>query len=245
MDAPSGKTRVEFSEEACSSAKKKGLRKRIKIEWIQNNHQRKATFKKRKSGIMKKAQELHTLCGVETSVVIFGAGDSPSEAWPSWDKAAEMCRTFRSTCGHHMGTRTMNVVSFTRDRIKKMHRQIDRAQRDMSDLCTGDVLYDGISEENPWPPATLKVALLKMITLTSSEIHFELEARRLRRETAVLCAAAATADGAVGGELPTPSSSPTRIFQTLVTPSSEGADGLPSVSSNSSPLADVRGDSAT
>jgi SRF-type transcription factor (DNA-binding and dimerisation domain) len=57
-------------------------RKKVNLAWIQNDAIRRATFKKRKKGLIKKASELSTLCGVDTCVVIYGPQDQKPEVWP-------------------------------------------------------------------------------------------------------------------------------------------------------------------
>lgn len=153
-------------------------RKKVKIEWIQDDAHRRSTFNKRKNGVVKKAEELHLLCGVETCVVIYGDGESPPEVWPSWDKAAEMCRRFRITPVHEAGPRTMNHVSFTEDRVQKLRKQIARMERELGDLCTRGLLYDGLVGKDLRLDGGVKVALVNMILELSAELRLELAARR-------------------------------------------------------------------
>jgi hypothetical protein len=52
------------------TAKSKG-KQRIKIEYIEDKEKRQVTFSKRKGGLLKKASELHLLCGAHVAIVIF------------------------------------------------------------------------------------------------------------------------------------------------------------------------------
>lgn len=58
-------------------------RKKVKLAYIANDSARKATFKKRKRGLMKKVSELSTLCGIEACAIVFSPYDSQPELWPS------------------------------------------------------------------------------------------------------------------------------------------------------------------
>lgn len=58
-------------------------RKKVKLAYIANDSARKATYKKRKRGLMKKVSELSTLCGIEACAIIFSPYDSQPELWPS------------------------------------------------------------------------------------------------------------------------------------------------------------------
>merc|ERR1712137_710328 len=50
--------------------KKRGGRRKIKIEFIQNKSRRQITFSKRKAGLMKKAYELTTLTGTQALLLV-------------------------------------------------------------------------------------------------------------------------------------------------------------------------------
>ncbi|KAK4268106.1 hypothetical protein QN277_024808 [Acacia crassicarpa] len=58
-------------------------RGRSATKLIENEKSRKATFQKRKNGIMKKAHELSTLCGVDCCLIFYSnsINDLP-EIWP-------------------------------------------------------------------------------------------------------------------------------------------------------------------
>ncbi|KAL6135268.1 hypothetical protein ACLB2K_067496 [Fragaria x ananassa] len=58
-------------------------RKKVKLTYITNDSARKATFKKRKMGLMKKVRELTTLCDIDACAIIYSPYDSQPEVWPS------------------------------------------------------------------------------------------------------------------------------------------------------------------
>ena len=45
-------------------------RKKVKLAFIANNTKRITTFRKRKKSLMKKAEELNTLCGIEACTIV-------------------------------------------------------------------------------------------------------------------------------------------------------------------------------
>ncbi|KAL3621651.1 hypothetical protein CASFOL_036563 [Castilleja foliolosa] len=57
-----------------STGKMRG-RQKIKMAKIENEKSLQVTFSKRRAGLFKKANELATLCGVETAVVVFSPGN--------------------------------------------------------------------------------------------------------------------------------------------------------------------------
>ncbi|KAF5203782.1 agamous-like MADS-box protein AGL80, partial [Thalictrum thalictroides] len=68
-------------------------RKKVKLAWIVNDSARRATFKKRKKGLMKKVSELSTLCGVEACAIIYGPEDPQPDVWPSTPSEAHRVLT--------------------------------------------------------------------------------------------------------------------------------------------------------
>ena len=46
-------------------------RKKVKLQWIVDNAARKATYKKRVKGLMKKVRDLSILCGVDACVITY------------------------------------------------------------------------------------------------------------------------------------------------------------------------------
>jgi hypothetical protein len=58
-------------------------RKKGKLAFIVNDGARKATYKKRKKGLLKKADELTTLCGIKACAIIYGPNEPQTEIWPS------------------------------------------------------------------------------------------------------------------------------------------------------------------
>ncbi|MBA0671480.1 hypothetical protein Goklo_024361, partial [Gossypium klotzschianum] len=54
------------------------IRKEVKYAYITNDSSRKATYKKRKNGLMKNMSEMSTLCGTDACAIMY----SPYESQP-------------------------------------------------------------------------------------------------------------------------------------------------------------------
>ncbi|XP_021910995.1 agamous-like MADS-box protein AGL80 [Carica papaya] len=57
--------------------------RKMKLALISNESTRKTTFQKRKKGLMKKASELATLCGINMCMIIYSSYNTQPEVWPS------------------------------------------------------------------------------------------------------------------------------------------------------------------
>ncbi|KAL8170415.1 hypothetical protein V2J09_022219 [Rumex salicifolius] len=65
-------------------------RKKVQLAYIACDTARKSTFKKRKKGLLKKIDELTTLCGVEACAVMYNPYDPEPVVWPEKEKAQKM-----------------------------------------------------------------------------------------------------------------------------------------------------------
>lgn len=50
-------------------------RKKLEIKLIENKNNRQVTFSKRKKGLLKKAQQLSTMCDAQIAAIIFSERD--------------------------------------------------------------------------------------------------------------------------------------------------------------------------
>ncbi|CAH8259504.1 unnamed protein product [Arabidopsis lyrata] len=86
-------------------------RKKVKVAYISNNSSRKATFKKRKKGLMKKVNELSTLCGINACAIIYSPYDSNPEVWPS-NSGVQRFEILQNS-GIEIGESSNNVGAFS------------------------------------------------------------------------------------------------------------------------------------
>jgi hypothetical protein len=70
--------------------------KKVNLQYIPKDSTRRATFRKRSCGLMKKVGELSTLCGIKTSVVIYGKGESVPQVFPSHSEAVDILNRFNN-----------------------------------------------------------------------------------------------------------------------------------------------------
>ncbi|KAG8051964.1 hypothetical protein GUJ93_ZPchr0001g31433 [Zizania palustris] len=98
-------------------------RKKISLQRIANNSNRRATFRKRRKGLIKKTSELATLCDVDACLVIYGEGDSQPEVWPSVPQATALLDHFKSLPDMEQYKKMMNQEDFVRQSIAKLWGQ--------------------------------------------------------------------------------------------------------------------------
>ena len=124
-------------------------RKKVTLQWIANDATRRATFKKRRKGLMKKASELATLCDVDACVVVYGEGETQPEVWPDVAKAAQVLARFKAMPELDQCKKMMDMEGFLTQRIDKLKEQLHKAQRENRERETTLLLHDAIVGRRP------------------------------------------------------------------------------------------------
>ncbi|GFQ08696.1 mads-box transcription factor pheres 2 [Phtheirospermum japonicum] len=103
-------------------------RRKITLAFIKNQTNRKASFKKRRKGLIKKVEEISTLCDVEACAVILNPYDEKIEIWPSPEGALAVLKRYGAAVSgiHHRPPKEMDQESFILHRVKKNREKLDR-----------------------------------------------------------------------------------------------------------------------
>ncbi|MBA0678402.1 hypothetical protein Goari_019753 [Gossypium aridum] len=87
------------------------IRKKVKLAYITNDSSRKATYKKRKKGLMKKMSELSTYCGIDTCAIMYSPYESQTEFWPSLLGVEQVLSKFKMILEMEKRKNMMNFLS--------------------------------------------------------------------------------------------------------------------------------------
>ncbi|XP_027367772.1 agamous-like MADS-box protein AGL80 [Abrus precatorius] len=104
-------------------------RKKVKLAYITDDATRKATFKKRKKGIIKKVNELTILCGIQACALIPSPFDSKTEVWPDPEGAKNVIERYQNTPmiderkNVNQERFVMQWVAKTQDQLKKKRQE--------------------------------------------------------------------------------------------------------------------------
>ncbi|XP_039003304.1 agamous-like MADS-box protein AGL80 [Hibiscus syriacus] len=99
-------------------------RKKVELVYITNDSKRKASYKKRKKGLMKKVSELSTLCGVDACVIMYNPYDPQPEVWPSPMGVQQVLSKFRQIPEMEQSKKMVNQESFLIQRNTKASEQL-------------------------------------------------------------------------------------------------------------------------
>ncbi|KAJ3705198.1 hypothetical protein LUZ61_008903 [Rhynchospora tenuis] len=118
-------------------------KKKTALQPISNASIRRATFKKRKASLIKKALELSTLCDVDVCTVISqGPHDPNPETWPAREDTMQILSRFSAMPDAEKSKRMVGPESFLLQQIEKVQLQLRKVQSENCELETGILLHD-------------------------------------------------------------------------------------------------------
>lgn len=120
-------------------------RKKVKLAFITNDSARKATFKKRKKGLMKKVSELSTLCGIDACAIIYSPYDTSPEVWPNTMGAQRVLAEFKRMPEMEQSKKMVNQESFIRQRIAKAGEQLKKQSKENREKEMTEIMYQGLT----------------------------------------------------------------------------------------------------
>ena len=95
-------------------------------ELIEKKGARKATYNKRKKGLMTKLDQITTLCGVEACTIINGPYKPGYEVWPNDEGVLSVLNTFWSMSEMDRSKHMENKTRQLKKRIKKVEEKIKK-----------------------------------------------------------------------------------------------------------------------
>ena len=102
----------------------------MKLAFILNDAARKATYKKRKKGLLKKIDELSTLCGIEACAIVYSPYEPQPKIWPSPWGVQNVLSKFRTMPEMEQSKKMMNQETFMNQRVMKAKEQVKKQQKD-------------------------------------------------------------------------------------------------------------------
>ncbi|CAN7004191.1 unnamed protein product [Brassica oleracea var. botrytis] len=115
---------------------------RIKIEPITNSAARNQTFRKRKKDLLKKANELSTLCGVKVCAFINSCDNTETEFWPSREGAEAGHSAFMGVLPEERCKKTYDQERHLEERIQKGQEKAMKLQAENREIELREVMFD-------------------------------------------------------------------------------------------------------
>ncbi|XP_013617893.1 PREDICTED: MADS-box transcription factor PHERES 1-like [Brassica oleracea var. oleracea] len=115
---------------------------RIKIEPITNSAARNQTFRKRKKGLFKKANELSTLCSVKVCAFINSCDNTETEFWPSREGAEAGHSAFMGVLPEERCKKMYDQERHLEEKIQKGQEKAMRLQAENREIELREVIFD-------------------------------------------------------------------------------------------------------
>ncbi|KAI5658355.1 hypothetical protein M9H77_27148 [Catharanthus roseus] len=120
-------------------------RKKVKLAFITNDSARKATYKKRKKGLMKKVSELSTLCGIDACAIIYSPYDSQPEVWPNTSGVQRVIAQYKRMPEMEQSKKMVNQETFIKQRIAKANEQLKKQHKDNREKEITEIMYQSLT----------------------------------------------------------------------------------------------------
>ncbi|CAD5330991.1 unnamed protein product [Arabidopsis thaliana] len=98
-------------------------RKKVRAAWIRDDRMRRASLKRRLTGLIKKVNELSILCDMRASVVVFNREEEQLTAWPSPEAANSLIDNFYSLTDHERTMKAVDPESYVQTVIEKIEKK--------------------------------------------------------------------------------------------------------------------------
>ncbi|KAF4375673.1 hypothetical protein F8388_014395 [Cannabis sativa] len=168
-------------------------RKKVKLAYINNDASRKATYKKRKKGLIKKVSELSTLCGVDACAIIYSPYNTQPEVYPSPGGVHRIVKKFKKMPEIEQSKKMMNQEVFLKQKIGKVSEQMKRLKKENRDRELNRLLYGNLSGKMNLQGLTVKDLndLTSLIDQNLKDINKRME--EIAKKTKIARMTAATA----------------------------------------------------
>lgn len=159
-------------------------RSKVKLEYITNDQNRNTSFNKRKKGLIKKVDELTTLCGVEGCAIVFGQYDHEPEVWPSALGVQHVLAKFRLLPDLQQAINMENQESFTRERINKAKEKIRKMKQENREKEMTHMMFKCLIGEGPSNMDLVDLNEIRSLAAKKiQEIGSRIEALKKERES--------------------------------------------------------------
>ncbi|CAH8356679.1 unnamed protein product [Eruca vesicaria subsp. sativa] len=121
-------------------------RKKVKLVRIVKESARKATYNKRKKGLLKKVQEISTLCGINAGVIIYSPFSPNPEVWPPGDGIREVITQFRNVPKTERDKNTFDQQKFLKQRLAKVEALLTKQRKENKEAYLTEFMFQCLVE---------------------------------------------------------------------------------------------------
>ncbi|XP_020237629.1 agamous-like MADS-box protein AGL80 [Cajanus cajan] len=121
-------------------------RRKVKLAFLSNDSQRKTSYRKRKKSLLKKTEEICTLCGIDACAIVYGLDDPEPVIWPSKSGVQNLLRRFRTLPEWEQTRKMVDQVSFIQQSITKEKEKMKKLVKENKDKEMTLLMYQCLNE---------------------------------------------------------------------------------------------------
>ncbi|XLS92639.1 hypothetical protein HN51_068647 [Arachis hypogaea] len=121
------------------------MKRRVKLQLIDDMNSRKATFRKRRAGLLKKLEQLAILCDIQACIAIFR--DKSPTVWPSVEEAKEIVERFEEIPEPERSSRMVTHPEYRKQKVIWMEKQLEKLKK-LNDQKEMDIFMHQIYNEH-------------------------------------------------------------------------------------------------
>ncbi|XP_006644077.1 agamous-like MADS-box protein AGL80 [Oryza brachyantha] len=131
-------------------------RNRIILKRIVKDSTRRLTLKKRRKGLIKKAGELASLCGIGVCVVVYGEEEVHPEVWPSAPETRAILSRFNAAPNVDRFKKVTNQEDYLHKRIAKVQEHMSKTNDENFERDATVMLYEAAKSKRPIADLNIK-----------------------------------------------------------------------------------------
>ncbi|XP_050365641.1 agamous-like MADS-box protein AGL92 [Argentina anserina] len=151
-------------------------RRKVKLQFIVNNSNRKSSYMKRKAGFMKKMEEISILCDVKTAAVIYSPYEREPVVFPNHEAATKLLNEYLNMPDMDRFKNMVDQEMYLKQRIAKGREQIRKLKIDIREKEMSDIIFKCLDQrETDNNLSQLELKDLHDLTLCIERYHREVK----------------------------------------------------------------------
>uniref|UniRef100_M1DCV6 Type I MADS box transcription factor n=1 Tax=Solanum tuberosum TaxID=4113 RepID=M1DCV6_SOLTU len=123
------------------------VRKKVKLAFIENNTERRVSYRKRQKGFLTKARELNTLCDVELATLINSPYHNEPEVFPNNEAAISIFTKFINLPEEKKSKNMKTLEKITTKRIEKIEKELEKVRKENKKIEYTNQMYGLLNGE--------------------------------------------------------------------------------------------------
>ncbi|GAU41217.1 hypothetical protein TSUD_128930 [Trifolium subterraneum] len=123
------------------------MKKKLKLAFMVNEAARKITYNKRKKSLIKKIDELTTLCGIDAGAIFYSDFHPEPEVSHSPQEIQRIINKFKNCSELEKGKKKQNHESYLMHRITKSKEQLVKLEKNNWEMQNSLMVYQCLLQE--------------------------------------------------------------------------------------------------